>query len=77
MQQVEDGRWTQDHELLATIAELTHALMTVTIKANSKGNPHIEPFRIPRPGDDERSSEPSDAMSHLDALSSMAGGERG
>jgi len=40
--------WTVERELLATLVEVTHALLIVTLKAHGAKNPG-KPLRVPRP----------------------------
>ncbi len=49
--EAEQRRWTQDHELLAVNAELTHSLLTAFISANSSKRNTMKPLRIKRPND--------------------------
>lgn len=49
--QAQRERWTTVEELLATIAEVLHALFSVTVQVNSKkGSRPVPPLHIPRPG---------------------------
>lgn len=51
--------WTTDRELLATITELLHQLIIITLAANgSKDAKHMKPIHVPRPyeKDDEKGS---------------------
>lgn len=41
--------WTVERELMATLVEITHALLIVTLKANGAKNTG-KPLRVPRPG---------------------------
>jgi len=63
--------WTQETELLAVIAELTHSHLGATIRAHSKNAPNIDPLRIPRPWDDKAQDN---AASHEDLLRLAEGG---
>lgn len=47
--QWEAEAWTVERELLATLVEVTHALLIVTLKANGVKSPG-KPIRVPRPG---------------------------
>ena len=44
--------WTTERELLATTVELLHSLIVITLRAHGAKD-RIEPFRIPRPYDEE------------------------
>jgi hypothetical protein len=49
--EVEGRRWTQEAELLATVAELIHMQYAAFVAVNSKaGAGNVEPLRIARPG---------------------------
>lgn len=52
--------WTVERELLATLVEVTHSLLLVTLKANGAKSVG-KPIRVPRPGDDSPGG--SDAVS--------------
>ena len=52
--------WTVERELLATLVEVTHSLLLVTLKANGAKSVG-KPIRVPRPGDDRPGQ--SDAVS--------------
>jgi hypothetical protein len=66
--EMEAGRWTQEHELLAVIAELTHASLVAFIPANSKHGKTIKPLRIQRPGAAEVEAVPTLTHKALMAL---------
>jgi hypothetical protein len=72
--EVEGRRWTQEAELLATLAELVHMQYAAFVAVNSKaGAGGVEPLRIPRPGQqavEERAVSPRD-------LIAMVGQEEG
>jgi hypothetical protein len=42
--------WTVERELLATLVEITHSLLLVTLRANGAKSVG-KPIRVPRPGD--------------------------
>lgn len=48
--------WTVERELLATLVEITHSLLLVTLKANGAKSVG-KPVRVPRPTDGERQSD--------------------
>jgi hypothetical protein len=61
-----ESYWSVERELLATIAEIAHALLLVTAKAyGGKGLP--EPLHIPRPG--ERRSDPDTQVTGENVIS--------
>lgn len=41
--------WTQDTELLASLLELVHNLLAVTVAANSKSPHPMDPLQVTRP----------------------------
>lgn len=64
--QWEAEAWTVERELLATLVEVTHALLIVTLKAHGAKNPG-KPIRVPRPG----SSDLPDAAVSISDFASM------
>lgn len=47
----ERDRWTQDHELLAVIAEHVYALHDSFVRANSKNGGGLPKWSVRRPGE--------------------------
>jgi hypothetical protein len=63
------AEWTALHELLATQAEITHALLRVVLGGlGAKSNDVPPPLRIPRPGDEKQAPR---RMRPLDAAAAM------
>lgn len=65
----EATRWGVTEDLLAFLAEMVHALMVVTVKANTPAKDQhklssLKPLHIPRPweSDEEKSAVPAVSM---------------
>lgn len=65
--------WTTTDELLAITAEQVNQLLIVTIRANSKNPPNIEPLEIPRPYAQAKDVPQVEVVGHFDALTRMGG----
>lgn len=66
---IERDRWTQEHDLLAVIAENVYALHNSFVRANSKNGGGLPKWSIRRPGDDDTVP----VLSHED-MKLLAGG---